>query len=113
MTVFHFGGGQGGGIDANFDRWVGQFPGLDRAKALRSERMAQGLTEHVLEIESGTYAAGMGPGAPASPKEHFGLLGAIVETPGGAYFFKLIGPTKTLKAERAAFMGLLGSVKQP
>lgn len=113
MTVFHFGAGNGGGIDANFDRWVSQFHGLDRSRALRTERTVQGLTEHVLEIVSGSFAASMRPGEPDAPKSQFGLLGAIVETPGGAYFFKLTGPTKTLRAARDAFFGLLDSVNQP
>jgi hypothetical protein len=112
MTVFHFGGGQGGGVDANFDRWVSQFRGVDRSKAVRSERTAQGMTEHVLEIESGSFVSAARPGEPEIPKANYGLLGAIVETPGGLYFFKLVGPRKTLKGARAAFFGLLDSVKQ-
>jgi hypothetical protein len=113
MTVFHFGGGQGGGIDANFDRWIGQFRGVDRSKASRSERTVQGLSVHLLEIETGSFASAMGPGGTELEKPNYGLLGAIVETPGGAYIFKLTGPTHTLKAVRAAFIGLLDGVSLP
>jgi hypothetical protein len=113
MTVFHFGGAQGGGIDANFDRWMGQFRGVDRSSSVRSERTVRGLSQHVLEIETGSFIAAMRPGDPAETaveRPNYGLLGAIVETPGGSYFFKLTGPKKTLKAARAAFFGLLDSV---
>lgn len=113
MTVFHFGGGMGGGVDANFDRWVGQFRGVDRAHAVRSERTVQGMSEHVLEIESGSFVSAARPGEPEIPKANYGLLGAMVDSPDGAYFFKLTGPKKTLKAARPAFFGLLDSVKEP
>ncbi len=112
LTVFHFGGGQAGGVDANFTRWMSQFPGFDHDKAIRTERTAAGLPEHVLQIESGSFVAmSMRPGvAPAPPKPDYGLLGAIIDTPGGAYFFKLVGPSKTVKAAQAAFLTLLDSV---
>jgi hypothetical protein len=113
MTVFHFGQGQGGSIDANFDRWVSQFRGVDRSKAQRSERTARGLAVHVLEIETGSFVSAARPGEPEIPKEQYGLLGAIVETPGGPFFFKLTGPRKTLKGARDAFFGLLDGVRQP
>jgi hypothetical protein len=39
------------------------------------------------------------------------LLGGIVSSPSGVYFFKLTGPTKTVKAARDPFLKMLDSVK--
>jgi hypothetical protein len=111
VTVFHFGPGQGGGVDANFDRWVSQFRDVDRSKAVRSEHTGGGFSQHILEIERGTFATAMGMGSPADAKENYGMLAAIVDTPGGPYFFKLTGPAATVKSAKTAFMALLDSLK--
>ena len=110
LTVFHFGAGQGGGIEANVERWVGQFKGVDKRQVKRSDRSANGLVQHVVEIERGTFSSGM-PGGPTTPKDNFALLGAIVEAPDGNWFFKLTGPSATVKGAQAEFFALLDSVK--
>jgi hypothetical protein len=110
LTVFHFGAGQGGGIEANVERWVGQFKGVDKGQVKRSDRSANGLVQHVVEIESGTFSSGM-PGGPTTPKPNFALLGAIVEAPNGSWFFKLTGPKATVKRAQPEFFSLLDSVK--
>jgi hypothetical protein len=109
MTVFHFGGGQGGSLEANFDRWLSQF-NVDKSAAQRSDRSANGLSIHLLEIPKGTFTNTMKPGDTAGSKQGFGLLGAVVETPSGPYFFKITGPAKTLEAARPAFITLLDGV---
>jgi hypothetical protein len=110
LTVFYFGPGQGGSIDANVDRWVKQFSDHKPEDVKRADREANGLRQHTVELEAGTFSSGM-PGGPTKPKENWGLLGAIVEAPSGAYFFKLTGPSKTVKAARADFYKLLDSIK--
>jgi hypothetical protein len=111
MAIFHFGGGQGGDVEANLRRWENQFTDK-KGDAVRTERSANGLKTHVLQIESGTYTAmAMMPGQSASPKSDYGMLAAVVETPLGPYFFKLTGPSKTVKAQKDAYMTMLDSVK--
>lgn len=111
LAVFHFGPGDGGGIEANIERWVGQFSDVPAGSIERSElRSASGLQQHVIEIPKGTFASGM-PGGPTTPKTNYGLLGAIVESPSGSFFFKLTGPTATLQKERSRFFELLDSVR--
>jgi hypothetical protein len=110
LTVFYFGPGQGGSIDANVDRWVKQFGDVKPGDVKRADREANGLRQHTVELESGTFASGM-PGGPSKPKENFGLVGGIVETPSGAYFFKLTGPSKTIKQAKPDFYKLLDSIK--
>jgi hypothetical protein len=110
LSVFNFGSGKGGDVKANLDRWERQFSDVKPNDVHRSERSVNGLAAHVLEIGRGTFASGM-PGEPPKTNKGYGLVGAIVETPAGSYFFKLTGPEKTVKAEQANFYTLLDSVK--
>jgi len=54
------------------------------------------------------------PGA-APPVAHddYALLGAIVETPGGPWFFKMTGPRATVEAARRGFDDLVDSFQMP
>jgi len=110
LGVFYFGPDKGGAAERNVQRWVEQFEGADPAKVEKSERKANGLAQRIVEIPSGTYKSGM-PGGPTTPKPGYALLGAIVETPSGSHFFKLVGPKATVAAARKQFLELLDSVK--
>ena len=108
--VFYFGEGQGGGVDANIDRWVSQFEGA-KAPVRKKEKLG-GFDVTTIEVD-GTYGSSMGgPMGPKTPKPGFKLLGAIVEGPKGNVFFKLTGPAKTVEAARADFMKMLKSAKK-
>jgi len=113
LAVFYFGPGQGGSIDANVDRWVKQFPGVPAGDVKRADREANGLRQHTVEIQRGTFDAGQMAMGSASkgPKPNYALLGAIVEAPSGAYFFKMTGPASTVAEARTAFLQLLDSVR--
>jgi hypothetical protein len=97
----------GGSPDANIQRWVGQF--ADRSALKRTKETVMGLEISVVEVTGTFLGGGMGPGGKA---EHpaWTLLGAIVETEGGSYFFKLTGPTASVGAARADFNTLIDSV---
>ena len=110
VSVFHFGAGQGGGIEPNVERWVGQFKGVEKSQVKRSSRSANGMVQHIVEIEKGTFSSGM-PGGPTTPKNDYALFGAIVEAPEGAWFFKMTGPMATVKKAREEFTAMLDSVK--
>jgi hypothetical protein len=112
LAVFYFGQGQGGAVDANVTRWANQFQGPDgkpvTAKSTK-EKLA-GLPVTLVEAE-GTYAAGgMGMG-PKEPQPGFALLGAIVEGPQGAVFFKMTGPRKSVAAAKKDLRKLLTGIK--
>jgi hypothetical protein len=111
LAVFYFGPGQGGPVEDNVQRWVKQFKDVPADRVKRADREANGLVQHTVEVPSGTFDAGAMMGAPGKPKQKYGLLGAIVESPGGSYFFKLTGPEKTVSAARKDFYALLDSVK--
>jgi hypothetical protein len=111
LGVFYFGPGQGGGIEANVDRWVKQFKDVPPDRVRREDRKTNGMLTHVIEVDSGTFNANsMGQG-PEKLKKDYALLGAIVEAPSGAYFFKLTGPKKTVSAAKKPFDALIASVK--
>jgi hypothetical protein len=112
--VYYFGQGQGGGVDANIDRWVGQFqqpdgkPSKDVAKV--QKRTVQGLKVTTVDV-SGTYSGMAGPMAPqGSPKAGYRLLGAVVEGPQGSVFFKFTGPAKTVAQNQSLFEKMLSTL---
>jgi hypothetical protein len=113
LGVFYFGADQGGTVEANMTRWVGQFTQADgsETKAKRSERKVHDVDVSLVEA-NGMFAGGMGmPGAPqptAQPDAM--LLGAIAKGPQGSVFFKLTGPRAELEKARPAFDGLIDSL---
>jgi hypothetical protein len=117
LAVFWFGAGQGGSIDENIRRWHGQFAQDGAAAAApppTQDRTVHGLRVHLTE-RFGRFAGGMGmPGAAApSPRDDWGMLGAIVETDQGPWFFKMTGPRTTVNAARPRFEDLVASVQMP
>jgi hypothetical protein len=109
-AVYYFGAGQGGGVDANLERWIGQFQPATKSK--RSTKKVNGIAVSLADV-SGTYTAhGGSMSQPQGDKPGWRLLGAIAEGPEGAAFFKLAGPAKTVAAASRSFEALVGSLKQ-
>lgn len=111
LTVFYFGPGGGGGVDANIDRWVGQVA-LDAGTLPRRIRMdlQGGLVAHWVEVEGTLQPSMMGTG-PTEAQPGSRLQGAVVEGPQGPWFFKATGPSATLDAQRDAFFSMLRSLQ--
>ncbi|HET7874008.1 MAG TPA: hypothetical protein VFN71_00680 [Methylomirabilota bacterium] len=114
-VVFYFGPGQGGDAKANAARWAGQFrrpDGSPVGDALKMREIKVGGVPVMLVEVTGTYVGGMG-GGPAGPErpDHM-LLGAIAQGPDANWFFRAMGPRATLEAQRAAFDGLIRSIKR-
>jgi hypothetical protein len=110
-AVYFFGAGQGGGIEANIERWKGQFhqPGGKPAEAQVRKRTIHGLPVTTIDI-SGEYSGMGGPMAGAKTVQPgYRLLGAIVEGPGGNVFVKFTGPAKTVAANQQKFEQLVAS----
>jgi hypothetical protein len=108
LAVFFFGPGQGGTVDANVQRWAGQFE--ENPKPASSVKKVGALTVTTVQI-AGTYKA---PGGPTMQSQGsrpgYRLLGAIVEAPDGLVFFKLTAPAATAGAAQADFDGLVASL---
>jgi hypothetical protein len=97
----------GGTASSNADRWMAQFG--KTAEGAREERTIQGFKVTVVTV-SGTFLGGGMMGTPSSPRTGWALLGAIIETPGSSYFFKLVGPANTVNAARASFQGMIAGL---
>jgi hypothetical protein len=110
--VYFFGAGQGGSIEANIERWKGQFTNAGApATAKIGTRKINGLSVTTIDT-SGEYSGMGGPMAPGKPVAGYRLLGAIVEGPGGNIFLKFTGPAKTIAANQQRFEQLLASFQR-
>jgi hypothetical protein len=115
LVVYYFGAGQGGSVDANLERWVGQMQGSDgrpsKEKAKTEQTTVNGMKVTLLDI-AGTYAGGdMGGGGAAQSKPNFRMRAGVIETPKGAYFIKLVGPEKTVSRWDQAFQEFVRSAE--
>ena len=113
-VVYFFGEGQGGSVDANIERWKGQFrtPDGKPAAAQIAKRTSRGLTITTIDA-SGEYSGMAGPTAREQPTvSGYRLLGAIVEGPRGNVFVKFTGPVKTIAANQKQFEQLVASFER-
>lgn len=108
-AVFYFGQGQGGGIDANIERWISEFENPPPAD--RRTLDVKGMQVHRVEVSGNYVAHAMGTGEGAAAMADAMLLGAIVEGPNGSLFFKLTGPKATVAAAEGEFDAMLQSMR--
>jgi len=113
-VVFYFGPGQGGDAPSNVARWMSMFS-TPAGGPVEGKVAEQQLGDRlVTRIEAaGTYqptAMMMGGPSPAG-KPGSMMLGAIVPGDDANWFFRCIGPEKTIAANRAAFDRFIASVK--
>jgi hypothetical protein len=110
VIVYYFGGG-GGSVEANIERWTGQFQAAK--PPVQSSTTVNGLKVTTIDV-AGTYIAEVKPGsAERHNKPGFAMRAAVVETPKGPYFVKLTGPAGTVQRASAAFDQFLQSVRFP
>lgn len=113
LAVFYFGPGQGGSVEANIERWIGQISQSDgsssKDKSKTSKKDIGGMPVTLVDV-SGTYSAGMMSNAP--PRQGYRMLAAVAETTEGPWFFKLTGPEKTIANWSGSFDQFINSFKQ-
>jgi hypothetical protein len=116
VTVFFFGATQGGSAQANIDRWVGQMAQPDgrpsSAVAVKSKSTtASGLPLTIVDVQ-GTYVAEVTPGSTERfNKPGFRQIAVYIDTPGGPYFVKCVGPAATVAKWHDSLQAFLRSVK--
>jgi hypothetical protein len=108
-AVYYFGPGQGGGTDANIQRWIGEFENPESPK--RSTKSIRELQISTVRVR-GTYMAHAGMGGGSETRPNHQLYGAIVEGPSGSVFFKFTGPAKTVDAAAGEFESMIGSLRK-
>jgi hypothetical protein len=115
LVVYRFAGGAGG-VEANVERWKGQFQPpqgktMDDLTTLKTMDVGDLDVTHV-DI-SGRYVAAVRPGAPQTvDKPDQRMLAAIVEGSGDPFFLKATGPAKTLDVWAEAFTRMVESAKK-
>ena len=118
MTVM----GAGGSVEANIDRWCGQFTQPDgsatKDRATTKKFAVAGCNATLVDI-AGTFKdmpGGPFAGGQAIERPDWRMLAAIIETPrGGNYFLKFTGPAATVAGQADGFRrmveGLVASGK--
>lgn len=110
LVVFYFGPGGGGGVEANIQRWVDQMEVPAGNSPAPETFEANGYRVTWIDVPGTLKPSNMGTG-PTTEQPNSRLLGAVVEGPGGPWFFKATGPDSTISAERDNFLTMLKSVK--
>ena len=112
LAVFNFGPSQGGGVEANIERWYGQFSqpdgGSTRERSRRWEKRVGGMPVALVDIR-GTFSGGMGQ--TQGRMEGYRMLGAVVESRAGLFFVKLTGPEATVGAWVEAYDQYIDSIQ--
>jgi hypothetical protein len=84
----------GGTVEANIDRWKGQFDA--QAKQAPPEEIdVAGLKVTLVDL-SGDFSDQRGPFAPAVERPGYRMIAAIVPVEGQLHFIKATGPQKTI-----------------
>lgn len=111
LVLYYFGKGQGGTAAANVERWASQIQQPDGSKAKVTEESFTANGMKVTTVDgAGTYVAETAPGSGEFlNKPGYRLRAAVIETPNGSYYVKLVGPEKTITHWNEAFVGYLKS----
>ena len=108
--------GAGGGVQANIERWYGQFTQPDGASTKERAKVKKiqvsGQDVHLVDI-SGTFRDQRGPVAPVVERPRYRMLAAIIETQSlGDYFIKFYGPQRTVTDNEKAFLKMIDSLQR-
>ncbi len=109
LAVFFF-PGTGGSVEANLTRWYGQFKQPDSSSTLyhvnKSYRIINGIPVTLVYV-TGIYVRPKNPmvmmGGPVEELPDYAMLAAIAETRNGPWFFKAVGPQKTIDRWKNSF----------
>ena len=113
LVLYYFGATQGGTAQANIDRWILQVQQPDgsssKDKAKTETMTVNGLKVTGVDV-TGTYTAEMAPGSKTFHNDaNYRLRAAVIETPKGNYFVKLVGAAKTVARWEQSYSDYLKS----
>lgn len=117
LTIFAFRGGQGGSASANVERWKGMFvapEGKTIDDVARVEHPEVGGTQATYLDVSGTYkykARPFDPKAQAELRPDHRMLAVVLESKGGPFYIRLVGPASTVDHHKKAFDDWLKAFK--
>jgi hypothetical protein len=97
-------GGTGGSVEDNLKRWKSQFTppaGKSADEAAKVETLkVSGVTATYLDIQ-GTYTAP--PFEKMPPKKDYRMLAVFWDSKTGPYFFRVVGPARTVEHYKKGF----------
>lgn len=108
VIFFYFGPGQGGGVQANVDRWFGMFREPRDQIGAKRDKVLIGKHAVTFVEAQGTFMSGP-PGGAKTPRPNFRLLGAIIESGAGNVFVRATGPKELLEEAKADFRRMIES----
>jgi hypothetical protein len=112
-VVMTFGPHGGGSVEDNAKRWLDQFKPAN-PNPRRTTIDTNGMHATFVEV-SGTFSGNMMPNAQgmAAPtsKPGWRLIGAILESPSGLWFFKMTGPDLTVRSAARQFEDMVRSAR--
>ncbi|HEV3146303.1 MAG TPA: hypothetical protein VGZ47_20620 [Gemmataceae bacterium] len=115
LVVYFFQKGGGGGVEANLKRWQQQIvpPEGKKIEDVPKKDSFKVGDVQVTQIElQGTYQApAVGPNQKAEKISNARMIGVIFESPNGPYYFKFVGPAKTIEANKKGFEEWLKNFK--
>jgi hypothetical protein len=110
FAAFFFGPGGGGGVEANLQRWAAQVDSGGTAPT-REVMETNDLKVHWIETQGTLLASGIPGMGSTTDQPDSALYGAVVEGPGGPWFFKVTGPKSTLDQHRDAVRKMLEGLR--
>ncbi len=104
LTVYFFGPGGGGGVDANVKRWQGLFKAPAGEKSKVDSFKVGDVKVTTVDVQ-GTYLSRppFDPNAKVTEKPDHRMVGVVFESKNGPYFMRLIGPAKTVAKHKDEF----------
>lgn len=99
----------GGSVQANIDRWKGQF-GPQPQETSQEEIDVAGLKVTVVDL-SGDFNDQRGPFAPAVKRPGYRMIAAVIPSEGQLHFIKATGPQKTISANADAIHQFIRSAR--
>ena len=100
----------GGSLEANVDRWKGQFDPLAKQAPL-DEIDLNGLKATIVDY-SGDFNDQRGPFAPAVKRPDYRMIAAIVPVEGRLFFIKATGPQNTIASHADKIHEFIRSVQR-
>ncbi len=117
LSIFSFPGGQGGTADANVKRWKGMFvppEGKSIDDVSKVDHFDVGEAKVTYVDVSGTYKYKERPFDPQEKpqlKSDYRMLGVVMDSKGGPFFLRLVGPAATIEQHKKSFDDWLKAFK--
>jgi hypothetical protein len=99
----------GGSVEANIDRWKGQFQPQPTA-AKQDVVDVAGLKVTIVDL-AGDFNDQRGPFAPAERRLGYRMIAAVIPVEGQLHFIKATGPQKTIASHAAAILEIIRSAR--